>query len=301
MSDSKIRSLTSPHDAGETKGADTIVRQMKWLRHGVVVMIVVATAGLLLGCSGGASTGSGGGTEATQAAEPAVTITISAAASLTDALNDVTAAYTALHPEVDFDINYGASGTLQEQISQGAVADVFLSASKKYMDAVEEQDLVVTGTRLNLLANELVVVVPKDSGRTVTGLADLLAADYEILALGEPNAVPAGKYAQQALAAAGVGDAAYAKAVLCKDVKEVLTYVETGDVDAGIVYKTDALVSDGVTVAFTIPSDTHDPIVYPAAILTAGDSQEAAQAFMEYLSSDEAMNIFEGYGFSASK
>jgi len=264
-------------------------------------MIVVAAAGLLLGCSDGESAGSGGGAEATQATGPTVTVTISAAASLTDALNDVTVAYTALHPQVDFDINYGASGTLQKQISQGAVADVFIFASKKDMDAVEEQGLVVAGTRLNLLADELVVAIPRDGGRTVAALADLPAGKFETLALGEPNAVPAGKYAQQALMTAGVGDAVYEKVVTCKDVKEVLTYVETGDVDAGIVYKTDALVSDRVTVAFTIASGTHDPILYPAAILTAGESQEAAQALMEYLSGDEAMDIFESYRFSASE
>ena len=276
------------------------MRRGKRFSFAVELVALAALVAALAGCSSGADTTDGAG-NTTEPAETAVIITISAAASLTDALDEVTAAYTAVNPNITFSINYGASGTLQEQISQGAEADIFFSASKKYMDALEDDGLVVDGTRGNVLGNELVVVVPKDSTLTVSSLADLAGDDFTIVALGDPEAVPAGKYAEQSLASVGVDAAVLAKAVRGSDVKGVLTYVETGDAEAGIVYATDALASDAVKVAFTIPSDAHDPIVYPAAVLNMGASQEAARAFLDYLRSDEAMAIFGSYGFTAAQ
>ena len=276
------------------------MRRGKRFNFAVELVALAALVAALVGCSSGADTTDGAG-NTTEPAETAVIITISAAASLTDALDEVTAAYTAANPNIAFSINYGASGTLQEQISQGAEADIFFSASKKYMDALEDDGLVVDGTRGNVLGNELVVVVPKDSTLAVSSLADLAGDDFTIVALGDPEAVPAGKYAEQSLASVGVDAAVLAKAVRGSDVKGVLTYVETGDAEAGIVYATDALASDAVKVAFTIPSDAHDPIVYPAAVLNMGASQEAAKAFLDYLRSDEAMAIFGSYGFTAAQ
>jgi len=262
-------------------------------RIAVVLMLAVALVAGLVGCSS-----TDGASDTTGA--PSVVITISAAASLTDALNEVTAAYTAENPNVTFSINYGASGTLEEQISQGAVADIFFSASKKYMDALEDEGLVVEGTRSNVVSNELVVVVPADRALSLSSLEDLAGDSFEIVALGDPEAVPAGKYAEQSLASVGVSEVVLAKAVRGSDVKGVLTYVATGDADAGIVYATDALINDDVKVAFIIPSDAHDPILCPAALLTVGENQEAARAFLEYLMGDEATVIFESYGFSAA-
>lgn len=268
-------------------------------RFAVAAMTVLALVAGLAGCASGTGSPQTNGT--TETTEPSVTITISAAASLTDALDEVVASYESTHPDVTFSINYGASGTLEEQIAQGAVADIFFSASKKYVDALDEEGLIVEGTRTNVVGNELVVVVPSDSSLGISSLEDLVSADVEIVTLGDAEAVPAGKYAAQSLEWAGVFDAVSAKAVFGKDVKEVLTYVETGNADAGIVYATDALASDKVTVAFTIPSDSHDPIVYPAAVLNVGENQEAAQAFLEYLASDEAIAIFADYGFTAAE
>ncbi|MGV8083936.1 MAG: molybdate ABC transporter substrate-binding protein [Coriobacteriia bacterium] len=231
--------------------------------------------------------------------KPTVTLNIQAAASLKDSLNEITAQYTKDNPNVKFTINYDASGTLQTQIEQGAPADIFLSAAKKNMDALETGGLLLDGTRTDLLGNSLVVVVPKDSTLGISAIGDLAKADVKTIALGDPASVPAGKYGRQALTAAGVYDAVSAKAVLGKDVKAVLTYVESGDADAGIVYKTDALTSDSVKVASEISASMHDAIVYPGAVIKASTNQDEAKAFLTYLSGDAAMKVFESYGFTA--
>lgn len=272
----------------------------KTLRTLFAGVLAVALSLGAFGCSksGASAGGSSGGTTT---AKPAVTLHIQAAASLKDSLNEASAAYTKANPNVTFAINYDASGTLQTQIEQGAVADIFISAAKKNMDPLEQGGLLLDGTRANLLTNSLVVVVPKGSTAGIKTLADLAGASVKIVALGDPAAVPAGKYAQQSLVKAGVGDAVQAKAVLGKDVKAVLTYVETGDADAGIVYKTDALTSSKVAVAVSIADDTHDAIVYPAAVIKASTNQDAAKAFLAYLSGSDAKTIFEKYGFGVSK
>ena len=161
-------------------------------------------------------------------------------------------------------INYAASGTLALQIEQGAPVDVFLSAAPKQMDDLQTKGLLAEGSRRDLLRNEIVLVVPKDS-TGVTSFQDLLKPSVKHVALGEPTSVPAGQYAQQVLTKLGIAEAVNAKAVFAKDVRQVLTYVETGDADAGIVYSTDALESAKVRVAAQAPEDSHAPVIYPSA------------------------------------
>lgn len=265
--------------------------------HSARVLTVAAVSlALLVGSSGCGSTSNDG-----EPSADSVTLTVLAAPVFTDVLDEVAEAYTASHPEVTFNISYGASGTTQAQIEQGAVADIFFSAASKFMDPLEEDGLLVPDTRANVLANDLVLIVPSDSTLNLSSVEDLTAPDVSLVALGDPASVSAGVYAMQSLTAAGVADAVSAKAVLAKDVRQALTYVETGDAEAGIVFMTDALSSDKVKIAFTIPSDSHDPIVYPAAVLSVSENQAAADAFIEYLSSDEAVAIFESYGFTAIK
>ncbi len=264
------------------------------------VLLVTMLSAVIAFCAFGCSSDEPSATPEPEAKpDPAVALSIQAASSLTDALTEISDQYSADNRNVTIEINFDSSGTLQEQISQGAPADLFISAANKNMDALEEDGLLLEGTRTNLLGNTLALIVPADSSLAVSSLVDLAGSGVKVVALGDAESVPAGKYAAQALKAAGVADAVNDKAVLGKDVRAVLTYVETKDADAGIVYQTDALVSDKVKIAAEIPSDTYDAIVYPAAVIGASENVDAAKAFLEYLSSPAAAKVWEKYGFTA--
>ena len=227
---------------------------------------------------------------------PAADLTISAAISLKDSLDEITRLYHAESPDVTVHANYGASGTLQRQIEEGAPVDIFVSASPNQMDALEAKGLVLAGTRRNLVENTVVLIVPK--GKTnVAGFADLTHSDVKNVAIGEPRTVPAGKYAQETLTHLGLYDQLKRKFVLAKDVRQVLTFVATGDADAGIVYATDAKISDQVTVVATAPEDSHSPVIYPAAILKSSKNPDAAKALLDFFAGAKAREVFEKYGF----
>ena len=194
-------------------------------------------------------------------------LTVSAAISLKDALDEVRQLYTAANLNVSIATNYGASGTLQVQIEQGAPVDVFFSAAPKQMDALDAKGLLLEGTRKDLLRNEVVLIVPKDSSSGISSFQDLTRADVKRLALGEPTTVPAGQYAKEVLTNLGIYDVVNSKAVLAKDVRQVLTYVETGNADAGIVYATDAQSSPKVRVVARASEKSHSPAIYPVAAI----------------------------------
>ena len=234
---------------------------------------------------------------ATPTKDSPVQLTISAAASLTDSLQEIQTLYQQQHPNVTLTFNFAASGTLQKQIEQGAPADLFFSAGSKQMDALLDANLIDKAHEKDLLANDLVLIVPKDSSFKVSSLQDLNGNDIKKLAVGTPESVPAGMYAKQTLESAGLWDSLQSKIVLTKDVKQVLSYVETGNTEAGFVYKTDAMDSDKVQVALTTPADSHDPILYPAGIVSASTHPEEAAAFYDYLQTDEAQAIFVKHGF----
>jgi molybdate transport system substrate-binding protein len=225
-------------------------------------------------------------------------LTVSAAISLKDALDEVRTLYISQNPRVSLAMNYGASGTLQLQIEQGAPVDVFLSAAPKQMDALAAKSLLLDGARKDLLRNEVVLIVPKNSTSKISSFQDLARGDVKQVALGEPVTVPAGQYAKQVLTSLGIYDAVNAKAVLAKDVRQVLTYVETGNVDAGIVYSTDALSSSKVKVVATAPATSHDPVIYPVAVIKDSKNAAAARAFLDFLSGAQANVIFKKYGFT---
>ena len=224
-------------------------------------------------------------------------ITVSAAISMKDALDEIKQAYVSANPGVSIAMNYGASGTLQLQIEQGAPVDIFLSAAPKQMDALAAKGLLLAGTRVDLLRNEVVLIVPKDSTAKISSFQDLTRPDVKQIALGEPVAVPAGQYAKEVLTSLGIYYAVNAKAVLGKDVRQVLTYVETGNVDAGIVYSTDALSSSKVKVVATAPANSHEPIIYPGAVIKDSKNSAAATAFLDSLRQPRASAIFQKYGF----
>lgn len=223
-------------------------------------------------------------------------LTVSAAASLTDAIQEIEGSYRREHPGIELRNNFGSSGTLAHQIEDGAPVDVLICAASKPMDELEARGLIVAGSRRELLRNTLVLIVPRDS--KIGNFQQLADSSVRSIALGDPGSVPAGQYGQQTLAALHLMDGVKNKLVLAKDVRQVLAYVETGNVDAGIVYATDALTSSGVRVVATAPDGSHDPIVYPAAAIAAGHHEDAAGEFVGYLNSTTAKAIFQKRGFT---
>jgi molybdate transport system substrate-binding protein len=232
------------------------------------------------------------------ASAPTVELNISAAASLTDVLKEINTIYTQEHSNVTITANFASSGTLQQQIEQGAPCDVFLSAAATQMDNLQNGDLILTDTRKNLLYNSVVLVVPIDSQLDITSFNDLATDKVAMLAIGDPKSVPAGKYAQQAIDLLGLSDKVNPKEILAKDVRQVLTYVETGDVEVGIVYATDALISTKVKVVASAPAEINAKIVYPVAVIKASKNVDAAKAYIDFLFSDKAKEIFVRYGFT---
>lgn len=223
-----------------------------------------------------------------------VTLTVSAAASLQDVMKAIAADYRQQHPRTSLVYNFGSSGALQQQIEQGAPVDVFFSAAPKQMNALEQQNLLLPGTRQNLVGNRVVLLAPKNTD--IAGFQDLTNASVQRVAIGDPGSVPAGQYAQEVLTSLKLYSALKPKLVFARDVRQVLAYVETGNVDAGLVYATDAQ-SSRVTVVATAPPSTHQPILYPVAVIKASKNAEAAQDFVRFLASDRAQAIFSQYGF----
>jgi molybdate transport system substrate-binding protein len=223
-------------------------------------------------------------------------LTLSAAISLKDALDKVAQAYRADRPDTVIHFNLGASGTLQRQIEQGAPVDIFISASEDQMNSLESKGLLLPGTRKDLVKNTVVLIVPK--GKTgISSFQDLARPEVKVIAIGEPQTVPAGKYAQEVLTHFRLYDQLKPRLVLGKDVRQVLTYVITGNADAGIVYATDAMTTPEVAVVATAPEDSHSPVIYPVAILKSSKETDEAKRFLDFLAGTKAKDVFKKYGF----
>ncbi|MGH9747770.1 MAG: molybdate ABC transporter substrate-binding protein [Candidatus Acidiferrales bacterium] len=227
---------------------------------------------------------------------PSAELTVSAAISLKDALDEIAHLYSAEHPGTDVHFNLGGSGTLQRQIEQGAPVDIFISASPKEMDGLAAKDLLLPGTRRDLVKNSVVLIVPAGTS-AISSFQDLAKPAAKFIAIGEPQIVPAGKYAQEVLTHFGLYDRLKPKLVLAKDVRQVLTYVETGNADAGIVYATDAKISNKVAVVATAPEDSHSPVVYPGAVIKNSANPASAKNFLEFLTGAKSSAVFRKYGF----
>ncbi|HEY0704585.1 MAG TPA: molybdate ABC transporter substrate-binding protein [Candidatus Acidoferrales bacterium] len=225
-------------------------------------------------------------------------ITVSAAISLKDSLDEIGTVFEKSHPGTKVTFNYGASGTLQRQIEQGAPVDIFFSAAEKQMDQLQAKGFVDAGTRRNIVDNQLVLITPV-ADTSVHSFQDLTNPNVKIVALGEPATVPAGMYAHQTLEKLGLLASVEKKAVYAKDVRAVLTYVETGNADAGMVYQSDAQGSTKVRIVATAPADSHDPIVYPAAVLNGAKNLAAGRMLLEFMSGPEARDVFSRHGFAA--
>ncbi|MEF9951926.1 MAG: molybdate ABC transporter substrate-binding protein [Clostridium sp.] len=226
-------------------------------------------------------------------------LTISAAASLKDVMGELTEVYSNTNPDVKLTFNFGSSGSLQQQIEQGAPCDIFISAGKKQMTSLADKDLLVEDTNKDLVRNTLVLVGPKDT--KVTGINDLTTDKVGKIAVGEPKSVPAGKYADEALTKLSLKDKVNSKLVFAKDVKEVLAWTSSGNADVGFVYESETLNKDNVKVIETISEDSHSPIKYPIAVIKGSKNQDAAKGFEEFLLSEKAQKIFEKYGYKSAK
>jgi molybdate transport system substrate-binding protein len=269
-----------------------------------LLMALLTLPAIISGCAGkgttAANTSSTLSTSITISSTPAarVTLTVAAASSLTDALKEIDAVYSAANPSVTIVSNFASSGTLQIQIQNGAPVDVFVSAAIAQMDNLQKDQLVLTETRRNLLNNNVVLIVPVGSSLNLSSFTDLTFDKVKKIAIGDPKSVPAGTYASQAFDQLGIASQLQPKLVLGADVRQVLTYVETGNVDAGVVYSTDALTSGQVKVVALAPADINARVVYPVAVIQSSNNQDAAKAYEEYLFGQQARFVFEKYGFA---
>ena len=224
-------------------------------------------------------------------------LVVSAAVSVSDALRTVADAYTPVRG-VDVLLNVAGSDTLSTQLINGARADLFLSADYRQMDRAEEAGRILTSTRVDLLSNQLVAVVPTDRAHTASGIDDLLQAPWvRYVAMGDPDAVPAGVYARRYLRRVGLWDAVQSKVVPTRDVRAALAAVEAGNADVGLIYRTDLAVDTMVRVAFSVPVHEGPRIRYPVALVADGRNEAAAQRFLSFLRRSEARRIFEEAGF----
>ena len=248
----------------------------------------------------------------TETAGEPVELVVFAAASMTETLTEIAQDYKEIAPNVTLTFNFDSSGTLKTQIQEGAACDVFISAGQKQMDQLdaaadpavntEGLDFVAQGTRLNLLENKVTLCVPEGNPAALTSFADLaakLSAGDILLAMGNSD-VPVGQYTQKILAWYGLDEAALAEAGVLTygtNVKEVTTQVTEASVDCGIVYGTDAF-SAGLTPVDTATVEMCGQVIYPAAVVNTSAHPQEAQAFLDYLSTDEAMAVFEAVGFA---
>ncbi len=230
-------------------------------------------------------------------------VTVFAAASTTNALNDIGKMFAEKGFGKIVPV-YASSSTLAKQIEYGAPANVFISADEPWMNHLEKRNLIVPGSRFDLLSNKLVLIAPADSAikKVEIGpkldLAELLGNGK--LATGDPDHVPAGMYAKAALQKLGLWNSVESKLARAADVRGALALVERGEAPLGIVYSTDAAITPKVKIVGVFPEDTHPKIVYPAALI-AGKASSTAKKFLEFLKSPEAKAIFEKYGFITLK
>lgn len=284
------------------------------------MVIFLLCAILLPGCGGGNKVGGNGGENSVKnnAAEnnaaPAVEegekageeftgeVTVLAAASLTDAMNEMIELYNESQPKVQVNPSYASSGALQAQIEEGAPAHIFLSAADKQMDALEKENLIDPATRVELLRNEVVLIKPKDGKAQIKDFSDIANDTVKKIAIADPAGVPVGQYSEEIFTNLGNWDAVKAKMVMSQDVRNTLNWVATGEVDCGTVYKTDAFTEkDKVEIIATAPEGTHKPVMYPVAMIKDSAEDKAAKDFYQFIISEDGKKVFEKYGFTINQ
>ena len=245
--------------------------------------------------SSNSSSGASSDASSSKSSGKEIELKISAAASLQEAMVEIEKEFKQVNPDVKLTVNLGSSGTLMQQIQEGAPCDLFISAGAKQMDTLVEDGTINKDDVKTLLINDLVLVAAK--GEKIDSLDDLKSDSITKIAIGDPESVPAGKYAKEVLDNTKLYDNVKDKLVLAKDVKEVLSWVQKGSADAGFVYLSDTVGAKGIKVALTTDEDTHSSISYPIAVLKASEKQDKAKAFENFLLSDDGQTILEKYGF----
>ena len=263
-------------------------------------LVIVVSLSLLAGCSKPQTEGPSAQTPANDAVpnEENVELLISAAASLTDVLNEIADVYKDIEPNTKLTYSFGSSGALQAQIEEGAPVDIFMSAAQKQMKALEDKGLILDGTNKTLLVNKVVLITPANSNLGISSFDDLTKDEVKKIAIGDPGNVPVGQYSEEIFTNLNILDKVSSKTVLGNDVRTVLTWVESGEVDCGIVYATDAYTTDKVQIITEAPEGSHKEVSYPVAVIKASKNSEAAKRFLDFLSTEKAINLFTKYGFT---
>lgn len=225
-------------------------------------------------------------------------ILIGAAASLKSVLTEIQNAYVRENPKIKLSFTFASSGTLEQQVREGSSMDLFIPAAAKQMNSLEADGLIIKTTRIDLLKNEIVLILPKESKLEMSSFNDILKA--QVIALGEPESVPAGQYAKEVFEKLGIWDAVNKQSTFGTNVTEVLSWVSSGNADAGVVYETDAKTDEGVKIIGVAPAGSHSDIVYPAAVVKGSDAEKQAKVFLDFLRAEEAGKVFEKYGFTVT-
>lgn len=230
------------------------------------------------------------------------TVTVFAAASMTESMNRIAELYKAVAPDIKIVYNFDSSGTLKTQIEQGADCDIFISAGQKQMDQIEP-NFILSNTRLNLVSNKVVLIVPKGGNpNKINNFKDVVTDKVSLVALGNSD-VPVGQYSQEIFTNLGIWEklTEMNRISFAGNVKEVLAQVAAGAVDCGVVYSTDAATSKGVDVAAEAPKNSHKPIAYPVAIIKGSRQEASAKNFVVFLKSDAATSVLKSVGFTIPK
>ncbi|MEG1130837.1 MAG: molybdate ABC transporter substrate-binding protein [Romboutsia sp.] len=251
-----------------------------------ILMLIIATVLLLSGCSKNKT-------------REYVELNIYAASSLKGAMAKIDEEYNKIHENIKLVINYGASGSLQKQIEQGDACDVFISAGKSQMDMLSEHGFLLGDKYEELIKNELVLIASKDS--ELNDIYGLTGDKIENIAIGEPNSVPAGKYASEVIYNSHLTNSLKQKLVFAKDVKEVFAWVKAGNAQAGFVYYSDILNRDDIKIVDATFEDLHSKIIYPISVIKGSKKTEEAKLFEDFLISNKGQDIFKEFGYKTIK
>ena len=276
-------------------------------RRALILGSLALSASLLLSACGGSAASSQAASASSEAAASSeasgesVQLTVFAAASLTETLNEISEQYKTVAPNVELVFNFDSSGTLKTQIEEGADCDLFLSAAQKQINALEEENLINADTRIDLLENKVVLAVPEGNPADIQSFEDIGTDKCKLVALGNED-VPVGSYSVEILTNLGILDELESgnKITYGSNVKEVTTQVKEAAADCGIVYATDAY-SAGLETVDEATADECRQVIYPAALTASTAHAEEAQAFLDYLTTDDAAAIFESVGFAMVK
>jgi molybdate transport system substrate-binding protein len=265
------------------------------MRKELIVLLLLLSVFLAMGCTGNKSeapnatvTSNAAGTE---------TITVSAASSLTEAFTNISSQFQKENPGMNVSLNFGGSGNLRKQIEGGAPVDVFASADENQMDMLANKSLIDNNSRTDFAHNSLMLIVPEDSTLNITSIKDLADPKVGKISSCDPDTAPAGKYARSALTEAGLWSSLQNKIVLADDVKQVLTYVERGEVDAGFVFISDVKTAQPGTIKIVTNVPVKVPITYPIAVVLSSTHKEAAQKFIDFVTGTEGQKILKENGF----